>query len=209
VAESPSFFSRVWLSWVCSLRVLFDAEFARRVQIARSTTASLPAAAPASRRRAKAKARRAPARLKDEDDATAQKPAAQTAALREQARRAAALQLLGLLQREGRLIDFLQQDIAKFDDAEIGAAARVVHAGCRKALAEHAEIGPVRTEPEGERITIESVDPAAIKLTGDVKGAPPYSGVLRHRGWRAASLKLPTAVADHDLSVLAPAEVEL
>ena len=209
MAESPSFFSRIWLSWVCSLRVLFDAEFARRVQAVRSASASLPAASAQSDRRTQADVEDASARPKVAGGATAEKRSADQAALQEQARKNAALQLLGLLQREGRLIDFLQQDIATFEDAEIGAAARVVHAGCRKALADHAAIAPVRTEPEGERITLDSVDPAAVKFTGDVKGTPPYSGVLRHRGWRAKSLRLPTAVADHDLSVLAPAEVEL
>src|SRR5688572_25231603 len=36
-----------------------------------------------------------------------------------------ALQLLGLLQREGRLLDFLMEDMSGYADAEIGAAARV------------------------------------------------------------------------------------
>jgi Domain of unknown function (DUF2760) len=121
-----------------------------------------------------------------------------------------ALQLLSLLQREGRLVDFLQQDIASFPDADVGVAARVVHEGCRKALRSHAAIEPVRAEDEGARVKLDAgFDSDAVKLVGDVKGEPPYSGVLRHRGWRATKLDLPRVVGAHDAHVLAPAEVEL
>jgi hypothetical protein len=121
-----------------------------------------------------------------------------------------ALQLLALFQREGRLVDFLEQDIASFDDAEIGAAARVVHDGCRKALRAHAKLAPVRTEEEGKRVTLEAgFRPAEVKLSGNVQGTAPYTGVLRHRGWRATELTLPTPVAGYEATVIAPAEVEL
>lgn len=122
----------------------------------------------------------------------------------------AALQLLSLLQREGRLVDFLQQDIASFPDADVGVAARVVHEGCRRALREHASIEPVRAESEGARVKLDAgFDADAVKLVGDVKGEPPWSGTLRHRGWRATRLELPRLVGEHDAHVLAPAEVEL
>ncbi len=121
----------------------------------------------------------------------------------------AALQLLALLQREGRLIDFLQQDVAEFPDAAVGAAARVVHDGCRKALASHLEIKPVRGEREGGSVTIDVVDPNAVKLVGNVSGNAPFRGTLRHRGWRVESVKLPSVVEGYDARVLAPAEVEL
>lgn len=122
----------------------------------------------------------------------------------------AALQLLSLLQREGRLVDFLEQDIASFPDADVGVAARVVHEGCRKAMRAHAEIEPVRLEAEGASVSLEAgFDADTVKLVGDVKGEPPYAGVLRHRGWRAKKLTLPSLVGGHDAHVLAPAEVEL
>jgi hypothetical protein len=121
-----------------------------------------------------------------------------------------ALQLLALLQREGRFVDFLQQDVASFSDAEIGAAARVVHDGCRKALHEHLTISPVRREPEGERVVLEDgFNASEVKLTGNVRGGAPYKGVLRHKGWRADRVTLPTPIQGHDPNVLAPAEVEL
>ena len=122
----------------------------------------------------------------------------------------AALQLLGLLQRQARFVDFVQEDVAQYSDAEIGAAARVVHEGCRKVLAEHFTIAPVRTEPEGSRITLQpGFDAARVRVTGNVVGQPPFTGTLTHRGWRVTETRLPKVAAGHDLSILAPAEVEL
>jgi len=122
----------------------------------------------------------------------------------------AALQLLALLQREGRFVDFLEEDVASFADADIGAAARVVHSGCRKAIREHVKLEPVRSEEEGARVTLpDPLDATSVKLTGNVQGKGPYSGTLRHRGWRAVEITMPTAVAGHDARVLAQAEVEL
>ncbi|MDB4944600.1 MAG: hypothetical protein JWP97_4134, partial [Labilithrix sp.] len=121
----------------------------------------------------------------------------------------AALQLLALLQREGRFVDFLEEDVASFADADIGAAARVVHAGCRKALREHVKLEPVRSEAEGARLTLPEIDAAEVKLTGNVTGTGPFTGTLRHKGWRAREISLPTAIAGHDAHVLAQAEVEL
>lgn len=121
-----------------------------------------------------------------------------------------ALLLLALLQREGRFVDFLQQDVTDFDDEQIGAAARVVHEGCRKALKGHLEIAPIRSEAEGDNVTLpEGYDVQANKLVGNVSGKPPYKGSVQHRGWRAQRLQLPSEVGNHDPSVLAQAEVEL
>src|SRR6185369_8988779 len=107
----------------------------------------------------------------------------------------AALQLLALFQREGRFVDFIEEDVASFADADIGAAARVVHSGCRKALREHVKLEPVRSEEEGVRVTLpDPLDAAEVKLTGNVTGKGPFTGTLRHRGWRAAEISLPTAV---------------
>lgn len=121
-----------------------------------------------------------------------------------------ALQLLAALQREGRLVDFLEQDVATFSDADVGAAARVVHEGCRRALRQHAKIEPVRSEEEGSAVVIpEGYDAHAVKLIGDVKGSAPYKGKLQHRGWRVIEMSVPEPTKDHDAMVIAPAEVEL
>ncbi|MGN6650492.1 DUF2760 domain-containing protein [Trinickia sp.] len=122
----------------------------------------------------------------------------------------AALQLLGLLQRDARFIDFVEEDIANYSDADIGAAARLVHDGCRATLREHFTIQPVRDEAEGSRVAIaEGFDATAIRLTGNVVGKPPFNGSITHRGWRVADVRLPKLTQSHNASVLAPAEVEL
>ncbi len=121
-----------------------------------------------------------------------------------------ALQLLALLQQEGRFIDFLEENVTAYSDAEIGGAARVVHAGCHKVMRDYLRLEPVRTEAEGARLTLAAgFDPAAVRLTGNVVGQPPFTGTLMHRGWRVAEIKLPRLAEGHDVRVLAPAEVEL
>ena len=121
-----------------------------------------------------------------------------------------ALQLLALLQREGRFVDFLEENVTAYSDAEIGGAARVVHEGCRKVIRDYLQIEPVRAEAEGARLTLAAgFDAATVRLTGNVVGQPPFTGALMHRGWRVTEIKLPKLAEGHDVRVLAPAEVEL
>ncbi|GGH62648.1 hypothetical protein GCM10010975_27600 [Comamonas phosphati] len=122
----------------------------------------------------------------------------------------AALQLLGLLQREARFVDFIQEEVAPYTDAEIGAAARVVHEGCRKVLREHFAIQPVRSEAEGARITLQAgFDAAAVRLSGHVVGQAPFTGTLSHRGWRVTEVRLPQLTDTRAANIIAQAEVEL
>jgi hypothetical protein len=122
---------------------------------------------------------------------------------------ASALAMLALLQREGRLIDFLREDVAGFSDAEVGAAARVVHAGSRKVLQQYLALDPVLAEAEGANVTVPpGFDARRIRLTGNVTGQPPFRGTLKHHGWVATAVKLPPVPA-LDPRVIAPAEVEL
>ncbi|MGF1640941.1 MAG: DUF2760 domain-containing protein, partial [Rhodospirillales bacterium] len=119
---------------------------------------------------------------------------------------------LALLQEKGRLIDFLMDDIAAYDNAQVGAAARVVHQGCRAALAEHLTIRPIRDEAEGAKVTVAAGYAAdEYRLVGNIGGQPPFTGTLVHRGWRTERVKLPRIVrAGGDrLPTLAPAEVEV
>ena len=179
--------TRLWFAWACFFRVLFDGLFA-----ARAFRARLPAPAPA------------PA-LETEPEKKLIAPAPPNEPSIEPA-----LQLLALLQREGRFVDFLEEDVTTFSDSDIGAAARLVHDGCRKALRAHGKLSPVRAEEEGQKVTVaEGTSPAEVKLVGNVTGSAPFNGVLRHRGWRLDALSLPTAIAKHDVRVIAPAEVEL
>lgn len=122
----------------------------------------------------------------------------------------AALQVLGLMQREARFVDFVQEDVANYTDAEIGAAARVVHEGCRKVLKEHFQLAPVRTEAEGSRITVApGFDTTAIRLTGNVVGQAPFTGTLTHRGWKVTQMQLPQLTDEEAAATIAQAEVEL
>jgi hypothetical protein len=122
----------------------------------------------------------------------------------------AALQLLALLQQEGRLVDFLEEDLSAYADEQVGAAVRPIHEGCRAALRDRLVLEPILAGAEGATVTVErGFDPAAVRITGNVRGAPPYRGVLRHPGWRSAGLKLPERTGHQDPSILAPAEVEV
>ncbi len=122
----------------------------------------------------------------------------------------AALQLLGLLQREARFVDFVQEDTASYSDADIGAAARLVHEGCRKVLSAHFTIAPVRSEAEGSRVTLAAgFDATEVRLTGNVVGQAPFTGTLGHRGWHVTDTRLPHLTDDKAAAVLAQAEVEL
>jgi hypothetical protein len=122
----------------------------------------------------------------------------------------AALLLLGLLQREARLIDFVQEDLTGHADADVGAAARLVHEGCRKVLKAHFTLAPVRTEEEGRRVTLPAgFDAGEVRLTGHVVGQAPFTGTLCHRGWRVTEIRLPQRAEHHDVSVVAQAEIEL
>jgi hypothetical protein len=183
--ESPGLLQRLWLAFILPWLVLFDAAFARRVHELREAPPSLPPATP-------------PIAVREAE------------ALPTEPDHSAALQLLAILQREGRFIDFLQEDVATFSDADIGAAARVVHEGCRRGLAQLVELAAVRTESEGTPIELPAgFDAARVRVTGNVVGEPPFRGTLAHHGWLVKTIRMPKTNAGHDPKIVAPAEVEL
>jgi len=120
---------------------------------------------------------------------------------------------LALLQEHGRLVDFVREDASTASDVQLGAAARVVHSGCRKVLSDYFEITPVHSGNEGDSIILENgYDSAAHRLLGTVSQQPPYKGKLLHPGWLARSVKLPRVTGTTEQRpwpVLAPAEVEV
>ncbi len=121
-----------------------------------------------------------------------------------------AIQLLGLFQREGRLIDFLKEEISNYPDADIGAAVRDIHRGCRKVLDERMTLRPVVEEKEGMPYAVpEDFDPSAIELQGNISGNPPYQGLVLHQGWYVEEMNLPTVPEGGDARVAAPAQVEV
>jgi hypothetical protein len=181
--SDPSFFARVALAFAAFFRVLFNAPYAGRVARLGSGEVTPQVPAPVAKPEAP-KLRSAPTD--------------------------SALQLLGLLQREGRLIDFVLEDVAGFSDAEVGAAARVVHDSVRKALKSHLELERVRPESEGSKVSVaKGFSANEVRLTGNVVGEAPFSGTLTHAGWRVTRFELPRLSEGNDLKVLAPAEVEL
>lgn len=121
-----------------------------------------------------------------------------------------ALQLLALMQKEGRLIDFINEDVNQFSDEQVAAAARVVHQGVKKTLGDHVKFEAVSDVGEGNSVNLdENFDRSAYQLTGNVSGSAPYNGTLVHKGWKVSELTLPAVVEGTDLKVVAPAEVEL
>jgi hypothetical protein len=152
---------------------------------------------------------KAPAPAADEARAEAEE-----AAIIEQAPAAAssdvALRLLATLQEEARLIDFVREDIDGYDDAEVGSAARGIHAALRKALDERLVVEPILPGEDGDAVEVPSgFEPALIRVTGKLAGGPPYAGVLRHGGWRVREVRLPAPSPGSDARILLPAEVEV
>ena len=120
-----------------------------------------------------------------------------------------ALQILAILQRDSRLIDFLMEDIAGYSDDQVGAAVRSLHDQCRDALTRYVQLAPIIDGVEGTFTRLASIDPASVKLLGNVPPQPPPGGVLRHKGWRCSRVDLPALHGKQNMQVIAPAEVEI
>jgi len=120
------------------------------------------------------------------------------------------LHLLSVFQREGRLMDFFFEDLNLYEDSQIGAAVRSIHESCKKVVDRAISPESVIDEKEGDQITIQqNFNPSAIKLTGNVTGEPPFKGIVRHRGWMAKRLEIPTLSSSQEPGIIAPAEVEI
>ena len=121
-----------------------------------------------------------------------------------------AVQMLALLQRDGRLIDFLEEDVSSYPDGQLGAAVRTIHSSCRQVLDRYVKLEPILPSDEDHPVTVPAgFDPAAIKLVGNVRGVPPIRGLLRHRGWRVSQVILPSLPHGSGRSIVAPAEIEV
>jgi hypothetical protein len=120
-----------------------------------------------------------------------------------------ALQILGILQRDARLLDFLMEDLTSYSDDQIGAAVRELHDQCRDSVARYVTLQPVIDGVEGTFAKAPSKDPNVVKFVGNVPATPPAGGTLRHKGWRAAKIDLPSLAAGQDAAIIAPAEIEI
>jgi len=196
-----SFFARFALAFVCFWRVLFNQSFAQAVLPVRQAdkAGALTPGTPS------------PTELPTKGEVVEFKAEQKEAApLPPEREHASALQVLSMLQREGRLIDFLQEEVASFSDAEVGAAARIVHEGCRKVVKQYLKLEPVLPQSEGDAVAVAAgFDAQRIQLTGNVAGEPPYNGSLKHHGWVTTTVSFPSVSPTLDPRVLAPAEVEL
>jgi hypothetical protein len=120
------------------------------------------------------------------------------------------LHLISVLQREGRLLDFFSENLDEYEDEQIGGAVRSIHENCKKTINKYIGYGALLDKEEGDNFTVQpDFDPAAIKLTGNVTGEPPFQGIVRHKGWKATRLELPTLAGTRDPDIIAPAEVEI
>jgi hypothetical protein len=120
------------------------------------------------------------------------------------------LHMLSILQREGRLLDFFNEDLNDYDDEQIGMAVRSIQEDCKKAVHKYIALKPVYDRKEGDMIEINAdFDPDSVKLIGNVSGEPPFKGVLKHRGWKAGKKEIPKLSTIKNSAIITPAEVEI
>ena len=131
--------------------------------------------------------------------------------LEEKPVRSEALSLLAVLQRETRLVDFIQEPITEYTDAQIGSAVRGIHDECAKLFERVFALTPLRLEPEGASIEVPvGADSIRYRVVGKVVGEGPFRGKLAHPGWQAAKCELPawTGRPDSNL-IISPCEIEI
>lgn len=199
--------SRFFLAFLCFFRILFGKKLPPDAVRFLPEGAEPPKQLPESTAKP---ADKAPEKVADKvaDKPVDKAPPAKISTA--QQHREGALALLALMQREGRLVDFLRDSVDGADDADIGAAVREVHRGCRKVLDQYLSLEPVMPGDQDAKVSVpKGFDPAEIRLIGEAKGEAPYRGTLRHHGWRVVDAKLPTLADGVDRAVIAPAEVEL
>lgn len=204
--------SRIGLAFSSFFRLLFGRPLKPEVAAFLPESARLPAPAKADKPVDPPVKADKPAADKPADKPAADKPRPEPAPRKPDgtAHRDGALALLALLQRDGRLIDFLREPLDGFSDADIGAAARDVHRGCKKVLDQYLTLEPVMAGADDAPVTVpKGFDPAEVRLVGEAKGEPPFRGTLRHHGWRATKAQLPSLTDGVDRTIVAPAEVEL
>jgi hypothetical protein len=197
MVPSLSMAQQVWLAFLAFFRVLFNRTFAEGVwAVYHGELKALPPGKEAPRELPAAEPEKQapePTREPERDPGTA------------------AVQLLAVLQRDGRLVDFLMEDLGDAPDADLAAVVRsTVYSGCRKALQSHFKLVPVSEQAEGAPFTVEAgFNPASVRLSGNVVGNPPFRGTLKHRGWKVVEVNLPEPAKGSDGKIVAPAEVEL
>lgn len=181
--------NRISLAFRCFFNLLFGGELsAGTLEALKLTKRGAPAAASKATAAPSSKTAAAPPVVKISDGA---------------------LQFLGILQRDSRLVDFLMEDITAYSDDQVGAAVRELHNQCRDSIARYLTLQPVIDGVEGTFAKAPSNDPNLVKFVGNVPAQTPSGGTLRHKGWRAAKVDLPALPAKQDPTIIAPAEIEI
>jgi hypothetical protein len=178
---------RLLLAFRVFFRTLLNGEIARQADLilgGKTEPAAVPAAAPAAK----------------------PKPAAAATASRNEG-----VNLLAMLQREARLVDFLQEDLSAYSDAQIGAAVRQIHRDAAQVLQRALGLKPVWEAEEGAEVEVPAgFDAGRYRLTGNLPEQPPYRGRLVHHGWEATVCQLPAWSGSAAAArVVAPAEIEI
>ncbi len=195
--------SRITLAFSCFFRLLFGGKLPARAVDYLPEDAK-PKALPAPKKQA------APEAKKEAKKEPAKPAPAKPKVNKVELHNDGALSLLALLQREGRLVDFLREDVSDYEDEDIGAAVRDIHRGCNKVLDDYLSLEAVMPGDEEDDVKVpKGFDPTEVRLVGEVNGEPPFKGVLRHHGWRVTKVNLPKLSEGIDRTVLAPAEVEI
>ncbi|TWU37370.1 DUF2760 domain-containing protein [Novipirellula artificiosorum] len=121
--------------------------------------------------------------------------------------RSEAITLLSALQRESRLIDLIQEDLGKYSDAQVGAAARPCLLQCASTLSRFFDLKPVSDAGEGATVEVAADEsPARYQWIGE---GNLNSGKLVHQGWQATRVELPEWTgSDTDANIVAPAQVQ-
>jgi hypothetical protein len=186
---------RILLAFRVFFRVLFDVGAAEQVRTLLET--ATPAEDSATERAPKRRALEESANPKPKSEP---KPT-----------RSDAITFLATLQREARFVDFVQEPIDGYGDAQIGAAVREVHRECSKVLERLFDLQPVVTQREGAEIEVPGeFDAERYRLTGKVVDEPPFNGRLVHHGWEASKCELPTWTGKPAAArLVAAAEVEI
>jgi hypothetical protein len=198
--------SRFTLAFACFFKLLFTGKLPAAAADRLPEEVRPKALPPAEEKEAKKEAKK-PEKKEEPKKKEEKKP---KAADLSEYHRDGALGLMALLQREGRLIDFLREGLDDYEDEDIGAAVRDIHRGCKKVLDDHFTLEAVMPGEEEDEVTVpKGFDPSEIRLIGEVSGDPPFKGTLRHAGLRATKVDLPKLSAGVDRTVIAPAEVEL
>jgi phosphoglycolate phosphatase-like HAD superfamily hydrolase len=118
-----------------------------------------------------------------------------------------AVTLLATLQREARLVDLIQEDLAKYSDAQVGAAARPCLQQCAGVLDRLLGLRPLLDASEGDSVDVgEHPSPTRYQWIGEGSGA---TGKLVHHGWQATKVEFPTWTGDvADAKIIAAAQIQ-